>query len=218
MSGLLQNLQKMPPWVWAVAAVGVVATIASVAAVRRPVDEEYAISSFEPEPEREQTEEPVSSVTYDQNLLEQIAVGQDQMYRLLGGIQPVSYENDGQYHGQLARTVADEVFAGDTPTEVKHIWQAPVTEVFGGHGGGMVTAENSAQIDEFYTGGSKNVGGSYRIEAEGWSPSASGVGSEGYSRSQVSVVTGKSGSVESQLAGLSASQKLAALKKSKLVN
>jgi hypothetical protein len=106
--------------------------------------------------------------------------------------------------------------AGLQPLAGAKMWQAPVTKVFGGSGGGMVYAENPDQITEFAGGGSKNKGGDYSIDFHDWQPAATGKGSSSYSQDQVSKVTGGNGTVESQLEGKTPSEKLSILKKAGL--
>lgn len=89
----------------------------------------------------------------------------------------------------------------------------PVSELGGGKGGGYVVTQTAEQMLEFMSGGSRNVGGSYSLDYRDYQP-AGAVDT----RAAVSKVTGKTGSVEQQLTGLSGAEKLAVLREAGLVN
>jgi len=109
-------------------------------------------------------------------------------------------------------------------------YYAPITDLVGGSGGGIATG-TAQQLDEFAAGGSKNTGGNYSLDFTEWTPtttssksssssssSSSNIssGSNSSTSSKVSKVTGKSGSVESQLSGMSQAEKYSTLKKAGL--
>lgn len=94
------------------------------------------------------------------------------------------------------------------------IFQAPVTRIAGGSGGGMVYTETIEQIEEFASGGSRNMGGNYSLNFKDWEPEP---GSNQKANTAVSAVTKKTGTIEQQLSGMSQNEKMAALKKAGLV-
>lgn len=98
--------------------------------------------------------------------------------------------------------------ANPLESQLNQPWVAPITAVVGGVGGGLAVAENPAQLMEVYKGGSKNMGGNYALDFRKWQPADSGPGSTAHTNIQVSTITGKSGTVEQQLSGMSQEQKL----------
>lgn len=101
------------------------------------------------------------------------------------------------------------------PAAAATVFQTPTATIFGGSGGGMVYAENTAQLQELFSGGSRNMGGSYAIDFKNWEPAQ---GSTARANQAVRQVTGKTGTIEQQLSGMSQADKLASLKKAGLVN
>jgi len=161
-----------------------------------------------------------------QGLLEQMLADQNDF---LGQLTDINNDNTAAIAAGLAGFLDSQ--SGGTAADVETVaavqtipavqaaeqtYSAKTSLIFGGDGGGNITGTD-AQLTEFYNGGSRNTGGNYTIEAKDWTPAKSGKGSNSDTRAKVSKVTGKSGTVESQLSGMSQSQKLSSLKKAGLI-
>lgn len=139
-----------------------------------------------------------------------MAAGQE---KLMAAISQSQKDLLGQMQSALSEFQA--VKAAMTKEQQPSGYALPVAAISGGVGGGYAVTETKEQMLELISGGSRNVGGSYSLDYRGWEPAAK---SSSSARSSVSKVTGKTGTIESQLSGMTQAQKLETLKKAGLIN
>lgn len=122
MNDIIEKFKNMPPWVWGVAAVGVVATAASIMATKTETEDAIKEEVYYPA----YTEQSGSGFSgsyesapsgglsdYDQNLIGQLLVGQDAMYNLINGVIPASSDNDSDTHKSIIGSISNSVVSSD---------------------------------------------------------------------------------------------------------